>query len=68
MISCVFNFPLPETQEAIDFLVVETRHAVQKAQVDNPWLLRPGVFFVTISAGDVGVTVEEDKFEYHPEG
>ena len=36
MISCVFNFPLPETQEAIDSLVIECRHATQKAQADDP--------------------------------
>jgi hypothetical protein len=44
-------------------LVIECRHATQKAQADDPELFKPGVFFITISAGTVGVTVEEDKAE-----
>jgi hypothetical protein len=60
MVSCVLNFPLPETQEEIDLVAAEIRRAVQAAQAENTELLKPGVFFVTISRGSIGVTVEED--------
>lgn len=57
MISCVLNFPCSFVS---DELAAEIRRATQKKQVENPELFKPGIFFVTVSQGEVGVTVEED--------